>query len=79
MRSATPMEELGEVLKEPKGDGNPVGRPTLSTNPDLWELPESKPPIKNIHGLVYGPWHICNRGLPFLSSVGDDAPNPLET
>ena len=26
---------------------NPIGRsPTVSTNPDLWELPETEPPTK---------------------------------
>ena len=28
------------------GDGNPIGRPTVSTNQDPWELPETKPPTK---------------------------------
>ena len=35
-----PMEELGE------GDCNPIGRTTVSTNLDPWELPETKPPTK---------------------------------
>jgi hypothetical protein len=29
-----------------EGDGNPIGRPTVSTNLDPWELPETKPPTK---------------------------------
>jgi hypothetical protein len=40
------MEELGKGLKELKGIGNPMGRPTVSTNPDLWQLPETKSPTK---------------------------------
>ena len=28
------------------GDGNPIGRPTVSTNLDPWELPETEPPTK---------------------------------
>ena len=28
-----------------EGDGNPIGRPTVSTNLDSWELPETKPHI----------------------------------
>ena len=42
----THIEELGEGLKELKVDGNPTGRPTLSTNLDPWKLPETKLPIK---------------------------------
>ena len=30
-----------------EGDGNPIGRPTLSTNLDPQELPETKPPIRD--------------------------------
>ena len=29
-----------------EGDGNPVGRTTVATNLDHWELPETKPPTK---------------------------------
>ena len=29
-----------------EGDGNPVGRPTMSTNLDSWELAKTEPPIK---------------------------------
>lgn len=29
-----------------EGDGNPIGRPTVSTNLDPWELPETEPPTK---------------------------------
>jgi hypothetical protein len=35
-------------IEETEGHGNPIGRPTVSTNLDLWELPEIKPP-KIIH------------------------------
>lgn len=61
-----------------EGDGNPVGRPTVSTNVDPWQLPEFQPP-KSIHGLDCGPWHVCSRGLLCLTSVGEDAPNPVVT
>jgi hypothetical protein len=27
-------------------DCNPIGRPTISTNPEPWKLLESKPPAK---------------------------------
>jgi hypothetical protein len=29
-----------------EGDGNPIGRPTMSPNLIAWEFPESEPPIK---------------------------------
>jgi hypothetical protein len=29
-----------------EGDVNPIGRPTVATNPDPSELPETKPPAK---------------------------------
>jgi hypothetical protein len=29
-----------------EGDGNPIGRPTVSTNLKPWELPEIEPPTK---------------------------------
>jgi hypothetical protein len=34
-----------------EGDGNPIGRPTVS-NLEPWELPETKPSTNSIHGLV---------------------------
>jgi hypothetical protein len=33
---------------------------------------------KSIHVLLCGPWHLWNRGLPWLNSVGEDVPNPVE-
>jgi hypothetical protein len=35
-----------------EGKSNTIGRPTVSSYPDPWELPETKPPTKKIHGLV---------------------------
>ena len=46
------MVELGEGLKKLKGKTNPVGRPSVSTNPDPRELPETEPPARSMHGLV---------------------------
>jgi hypothetical protein len=41
------MEELGEGLKELKtDDGNHIEGPAVSTNLDLWELPETKSPTR---------------------------------
>ena len=33
-------------IEDDEGDGDPIGRTTVSTNPDPWELPETKPPTK---------------------------------
>lgn len=60
-----------------EGDDNLIGRTRVSTNLDPWELPETKPP-KSIIRLVQGPQYICSKGLPFLASVGEYAPNPVE-
>jgi hypothetical protein len=37
-----------------EGDGNPIGRPKISTNPEPSELPETKPLTKE--RLWAGPW-----------------------
>ena len=45
------MEELGEGLKALKEiPNNPTGRPTVSTNLDPWELPDTE--LKTTEGLV---------------------------
>jgi hypothetical protein len=33
-------------MKGAEGEGNPMGRPTESTNPYPWEIPEMKPSTK---------------------------------
>ena len=35
-----------ESVEEAEGDGNPIGRLTISTNPSPWEFPEPEPPTK---------------------------------
>jgi hypothetical protein len=42
----TPIVELGGGLKKLKGEGNPIGRPAVSTNLDPWELPDTEPPTR---------------------------------
>ena len=32
-------------IERPEADVNPIGRTTVSTKSDPWELPEIKPPI----------------------------------
>jgi hypothetical protein len=41
-----------------EGDGNPTGRPTVSTNRNLWAIPESKPPTKE-HAWATS-WPTCS-------------------
>jgi hypothetical protein len=51
---------------------NPIGKPTVSTNPDASGLPETNPPIKEHTWLVCGLQHKCSRGLSCLTSMGED-------
>jgi hypothetical protein len=62
-----------------EGDYNSIGRTTVSTNPDSSELPETWPNPRSICGLICGPGHMCNRALPCLASVGEDAIHSVET
>ena len=39
-----PHRRVEERIVGPKGDGNPIGKPKMSTNLDPWELWETKPP-----------------------------------
>jgi hypothetical protein len=70
----TPMEELGEGVKEPKGFATPWEeqeyQPTRPFPPPP-ELPGTKPP-KNTHGSSC----ICGRGWPCLASKGGEALGP---
>jgi hypothetical protein len=47
--------------------------------PDLPELPRTKPPIKEyIHGATHGSNYICSRGWPYLASMGGEALGPVD-
>ena len=37
-------------IEEAEGDGNSIERPTVSANPDHWELPETEPSTKEHTG-----------------------------
>jgi hypothetical protein len=51
LTSGTPVEELWQGLKKLKEMvGNPIGRPTVSTNLDPWELQKSESPTKEHTG-----------------------------
>jgi hypothetical protein len=63
-----PCRRVRGRIESPQGDGNPTGRPTVSTNMDLWELPETELPTKVHTGADLRP----------LISMGKDAPNPTK-
>jgi hypothetical protein len=69
------MEDVGKGLKALKE----MGRRTVSTNLDSWEFPETVPTTKEHIQAGLRPLHICNRGLSFLASVGEDTSNVAET
>jgi hypothetical protein len=54
-----PYERVRGRIEETEGDGNLIGRPTLSTNLEPWVLPETKPPITK-HTWA-GPWPQTHR------------------
>ena len=53
-------------------ESNPVGRLAVLTYPDPMELPDTEPPTRSKHRTTgCGPWHIYNRGLLGVASVGE--------
>ena len=44
--------------EEAQGERDPIGRPTVSTNPEPRELSETELPTRNIHFPFREPWHI---------------------
>jgi hypothetical protein len=44
--SAKTYGRVRRRIKGTEGNGIPIGRPTVSTNLDLWELPETEPSTK---------------------------------
>ena len=45
-----------------EGDYNPIGRPTVSTNLYLWELPQTEPPTKeHVWAGPRPPAHVVER------------------
>ena len=41
-----PYGRIRERIEGPQGNGNPTGKPTVTTNLDSWEFPETEPPTK---------------------------------
>lgn len=73
-----PLWKSWGKVKGPKGDRNSPERPTVSTNLDPWELLQTEPPSKSIHGLDRDLQHICIRGLLYPASVGEHVLNPAK-
>jgi hypothetical protein len=68
-----PYDLISESIEEVKVEGNPIGRPAVSTNVEPRELPKTEPPTRQ-HTQT-GP----SKGLPGLASLGKDESNPWET
>jgi hypothetical protein len=62
--------KVRESLWKSSSYSKPIGRTTVSTNPDPSELPEARIPPKDIYGLVCGPSYLCNRGTEAFSNRG---------
>jgi hypothetical protein len=65
-------------IEEADGESGPIGRSTVSTNPDPRELLETELPTRSIHNPIWGRWYVYSRGLPGLALVGVDALKPQE-
>jgi hypothetical protein len=55
-----------------EGVDNPIERPTVSTNLETWEFPETELPTKEHIPARPRPPNTCHR-QPCLASVGEDA------
>jgi hypothetical protein len=51
-----PYGRVRERIEGTGGDGNPIGKPIVSTNQDPWVLPETKPPTKEHTQAGLRPW-----------------------
>ena len=62
--------------EEAEGVCNPIGRTTISTN----QTPQSSQGLnyqpKSTHGATNGSSCVCSRGLPYLSSIGEEPLGP---
>jgi hypothetical protein len=79
MEIEDPYRRVRGRIEGTEGNGNPPGRPTVSTNLNPWEFPENELPTRGHTWADLRPQHLCNRGLVCLASVRKDAPNPVET
>jgi hypothetical protein len=58
-----------------EGDGNPIGKTTISTNQSTQGLNHQP---KSTHGGTHGSSHICSRGWPCWTSLGRGALGPVK-
>ena len=75
MEVRDPYGRIRGRTEEIDEEGNPIGRLTVSTSLNPWELPETNQRAS----LTPTHTHICNRGMPCLASVREDLPNLGET
>jgi hypothetical protein len=47
-----PCGKIRGRIEGAEGEGDPIRRPAVSTNPDLWHIPEFELPTRSIQGLV---------------------------
>jgi len=78
VEAADPCGWIRGKLEEAEEEGNPVGGPAVS----IW-ISETSQTLDHqagsIHQLIWGPQHLCSRGLPGLGSVRENVPNPQDT
>jgi hypothetical protein len=67
-----PMARVRGRTEGAEGDGNSIGRPTVSTNSNPWELQRLSHQPRSKHGLGCSPWHIFRQrtALSVLSERG---------
>jgi hypothetical protein len=70
MEVRNPYGRVRGRIEGPQRDDTSTGRPTLTTNLEPWECPETEPPTKEHTWIGLSLWNICGRGLPYLASVG---------
>ena len=82
LKSGIPCGWIKERLEEVEEEGDPIGRPAVSTNLDPRDLSDTEPPTRQ-HTLAglrpQTHTYMYRGGLPGLDSMGEDAPNPRET
>jgi hypothetical protein len=65
-------------LEEAEEEGNPIGKPAVSTNLNPWDLRHWGHEPGSTYELVWSPRHICNGVLPSLDSVLWETWDPRE-
>ena len=63
MEIEDPYRRVRGRIEGTEGNGNPPGRPTVSTNLNPWEFPENELPTRGHTWADLRPQHLCNRGL----------------